>query len=309
MGRAGADRGLLFSIGAHLLGCAIPIARCGNPEQHERWGTGLAGGNSVAALAITEPTGGSSASRMATVAERTAEGYVVRGVKTLVTNGPVADLFLLVASESPSRGALGLTAFLVPRTTAGLHVEPLGNTLGMHGAPMARVVLEGCRLPHEAVLGRPCGGLAVLSCSMQYERTCILAGFLGAAQRDLDACVAYTQQRRDTRGPLFEHQAVSHRLARMRCRIESARWLLYRGAWTIDHANEPLLTPAMVKWTVSETLVECALDVLRTFAGAAWLDEQGTATALRDVVGTLSASGTSDVQLNLIAACLSEQRS
>ena len=137
---------------------------------------------------------------------------------------------------------------------------------------------------------------------MRYERTCILAGFVGAAERDLAAGVALARERKDDQGPIFRHQAVSHRLARMQCRIESARWQIYRGAWAIDHGNDQILAPATVKLTVSETLVECAMDVLRTFAGAGWLDEQGVGTALRDVVGTLSASGTSDVQLNLIAS-------
>ena len=90
----------------------------------------------------------------------------------------------------------------------------------------------------------------------------------------------------------------------MKYRLESARGLLYRGAWSLDQGRDPLLAPALVKYGLSETLVECATDVLRTFGGAGWLDEQGTATALRDVVGTLSASGTNDVQLNLIASCL-----
>jgi alkylation response protein AidB-like acyl-CoA dehydrogenase len=308
LGGGGADRGLLFALGAHLFGCSMAIARFGSLEQHERWGTGLADGTVVAALAATEPSGGSSASRMTTLARPTHDGYIISGAKTLVTNGPVADLFLLIASEAPNRGALGLTAFLVPRDTRGLEVEPLVGTLGMQGAPMARIVFNDCVLAKEAVLSKPCGGLAVFTSSMQYERSCILAGFLGAAERDLAACVAYTQGRRDAGGRLFDHQAVSHRLARMKCRIESARWLLYWGAWSIDQGKDPLSTPAMVKLSVSEALVDCAMDVLRTFAGAAWLDEQGMATALRDVVGTLSASGTSDVQLNLIASGLRDHR-
>jgi L-prolyl-PCP dehydrogenase len=304
LGRGGADRGLLFAMGAHLFGCAMAIARFGSAEQQARWGKGLADGSAVAALAATEPEGGSSASHKGTVAQAIEGQYVLRGTKTLVTNGPAAELFLVIASESPRRGALGLTAFLVPRETAGLRIEPLAGTLGMYGAPMARLVFDDCRVPKDAVLGRPSGGMAVFVTSMQYERTCILAGFLGAAERDLATCVSYTHRRRDEHGPLFGHQAVSHRLARMHCRIESARGLLYRGAWSIDHEKDQLGKPALVKLAVSEALVDCALDVLRTFAGAGWLDEGGMATALRDVVGTLSASGTSDVQLNLIASCL-----
>ena len=154
------------------------------------------------------------------------------------------------------------------------------------------------------MLGKPGAGLSALTIAMQYERTCILAGFLGAAERDLALCAQYLHRRKDAHGALSDHQAVAHRLARMKARLESARWLLYRGAWALDHAKEPLHTPAMVKLVLSETLMDCALDVLKLFGGAGWLDEQGVATALRDVAGILTASGTSDVQLNVIASCL-----
>jgi alkylation response protein AidB-like acyl-CoA dehydrogenase len=261
-------------------------------------------GREIGALAVTEEISGSSLAGMATVARATETGYVISGSKMYVSNGPIADVFLLIAAENPKRGLLGLTAFLVPRDTPGLSVRPLATTLGLKGAPMARVSLDDCVLPQEAVLGKPGGGFAVMRFSMQWERTCILAGFLGAAERDLCAAVEFARGRRDQRGTLFEHQAVSHRLAGLRCRLESARWMLYRGAWAVAHDKDPHLWPAMVKLTVSETVVEIAIEIMRTFAGAGWLDEKGVATALRDVVGTLSASGTSDVLLNIIAECL-----
>ncbi len=304
LGRGGADRGLLFALGAHLFGCAMTIARYGTAAQAEKWGVGLADGTLVAALTVTESSGGSSASIPGTVATAAGDRFVINGSKTLVTNAPIADVFLLIASSSPSRGALGLTAFLLARDTPGLTVEPIDSTLGLSGAPMGRVSLRDCEVGPEAVLGRRSGGFSCLQTSMELERTCILAGFLGAAERDLRSGVAHMRRRRDDHGSLFDHQAVSHRLARAKCRLESARWLLYRAAAATERQRTNLMWPAMTKLVVSEALAACALDVLQTFAGAGWLDESGVATALRDTLGTLSASGTSDVQLNVVAECL-----
>ncbi len=304
LGRGGADRGLLFALGAHLFGCAMTVARYATAAQAQKWGPGLADGTLVADLTMTEPTGGSSASAPGTIATAVGDGFVINGAKTLVTNAPVADVFLLIASSSPSRGALGLTAFLLARDTPGLTVEPLDTTLGLSGAPMGRVVLRDCEAGPQAVLGRRSGGFVCLQTSMELERTCILAGFLGAAERDLRAGVVHTRRRRDDHGSLFEHQAVSHRLARSKCRLESARWLLYRAAAAADRRRANLMWPAVTKLVVSEALAACALDVLQSFAGSGWLDESGVATALRDTLGTLSASGTSDVQLNVVAECL-----
>jgi len=303
LGRGGADRGLLFAVGAHLFGCAMSIAKYGSGPQREQYLPDLSNGDVVAALAVTEPACGSSISDMATQAEKTSAGYRLDGTKMFVTNGADASLFLVIASEVAERKAMGLTAFLVPAGTKGLSTEPLPSA-GMPLAPMTRVCFERCHVPQEFILGRNCGGFAILLAAMQTERTAILAGFLGAAERDLSFCVQRMKQRSDHQGQLYGHQAVAHRLARMKTRIESARWMLYRGAWEVDNGRDSTAWPAMTKYTVSETIVECALEVLRTLAGAGWLDEFGCASALRDVVGTLSASGTSDTQLNTIASGL-----
>lgn len=304
LGRGGADRGLMFAMGAHLFGCAVPISLYEAPVHHERWGQGLAEGSVIAALAATEAGGGSTLDSMKTRAEKRNHGYILSGRKTLVTNAPHANLFLVLALEAPEPGPFGLTAFLAPRQTKGLSVKRLSPTFGLTGAPMGEVSFDGCVLPEEAVLGRPKAGLQVFLRSMRWERSCLLAGFVGAAERDLATCVRHLKSRRNRRGSLFENQAVAHRIARMKARLETARWLVYRAAWDIDRDNDSLLGPSIAKLVASEAVAENAMDALRLLAGAGWLDHGGMASALRDVVGTLSASGTSEIQLNIIAESL-----
>jgi L-prolyl-PCP dehydrogenase len=304
LGRAGADRGLLFSMGAHLFGCALPIARHGTPAHRDRYAVGLADGSTVAALAMTEDEGGTTAARWRTRVRREGADYLVSGAKAYVTNAPVADLFLVFASENPDAGALGLTALLVPRSCPGLRVEPHDSTVGLRGSPMGRVVFDDCRLPADAVLGAPRAGLGVMQSCMRFERTCILAGFVGAAARDLATCVARMKARQGADGPLLTHQAVSHRMARSHCRIEAARSVLYHGADALDRSTATAHDPSMVKVMLSEAVVACALDTMQLLAGAAWTDAMGTGSTLADTVGVLSASGTSEAQLNTIASAL-----
>src|SRR5258706_8598287 len=223
MGRGGMDRSLLFAIGAHLFGCAVPIAAYATASQGAAWGPGLADGSIIGALAITEPAGGSSLDLIATQAVEVAGGYALSGEKTLVCNAPDAGLFLVLARHFKNRGPLGLTAFLVPADTPGLTVTPLAPTLGLLGAPMGRVTLAQCAGPAENVLGRPGTGLKGFATAMQWERTCLLAGFLGAAERDLAICVEALRGRRDAEGSVMRHQAVSHRLARFELKLEACR--------------------------------------------------------------------------------------
>ncbi len=308
LGRGGADRGLLFAIGAHLFGCAMPLATYGSPAQAERWKHALGSGAAIGALAITEATGGSSLDGIATEAREGSGGYVLNGEKTLIANAPVAGLFLVLARQSHRPGPFGLTAFLVPRDAAGLEVAPIASGRGLAGAPLGHVRLQECALGADAVVGRPGAGLKIFATAMQWERSCLLAGFLGAAERDLAACTEALRHRHDGAGSLLRHQGVSHRLARMKLRLESARLLVYRAAWSIDQGHEDYAAAATAKLAASEAVVDTATDALRLVAGSAWLDSALDFRAtLTDVAGSLFASGTSEVQLDVLARDLQSE--
>ena len=308
IGRGGADRGLLMACGAHLFGCTVPVAAHATPGQAARFLSALRSGEVIGALAATEPDGGSAFERMATTAVATPDGIVLRGRKTLVCNARHAALFLVLARQFPDRGALGLTAFLVPRETKGVRVEPITSVSGLAGAAMGELVLDGCTMPDYAVLGRPGAGLRVFMTAMKWERCGLLAGFLGAAERDLAMTVQVLSARGD--GTLLRHQTVTHRIARVKVRLETARLMLRRAASSIDAGHDDHTASAMAKLVVSESLVDCAQDIARLLAGAGW---RGTpfdsGAALVDALGGLFASGTSEVQLDLIArGVLSEAR-
>ena len=307
LGTGGADRGLLFAAGAHFFGCLWPLLQLGTPAQRELWGPPLESGRAIGALAITEPEAGSAISALSTSVTTEGDQVVLHGHKTLVTNATVAQVLLLIAKEFPNRGSLGLSAFLVPTNTPGVSLRPI-QTIGLEGAPSGEVELNSVRLPATSRLGAAGGGLGVLLAAMQAERTAILAGFLGAAEFDLARCHHYLKSRRRTgeQSSLADHQAVQHTLAEIRCRLESARWLLYRGLWEVTQGRDRIAWPAMVKKCVSEAVYECAHDIQCLYAGAGWRNLNRSATAVQDTMAILAASGTTEVQLNTIASQLTK---
>ncbi len=307
LGRGGADRGLLFALGAHLFGVAVPLALHGDEQQKGRWSSMLANGKIVAALAVTEPGPESGAEPVR--AEAVADGFKIRGCKTLITNGPVAGLFLVMAVTRDGPAPFSWSAFLVPRETPGLRVESLDATLGLSGAPMARLIFQDCHVSSSALVGAEHGGYSVFTTAMRWERPGLLAGFIGAAEADLERAVQFANQRRLSSGSLAAQQSLSHRMARMKVRLEAARLLIYRAGWAVDREwSQVDSAVSEAKFMASETVVENALEMLKITAGAGWTDETGAATGLRDSLGTLFGSGTSEVQLQHIAAAMGLKR-
>ncbi|MCO1577292.1 acyl-CoA dehydrogenase family protein [Crossiella sp. SN42] len=301
LGQGCRDSGLMFSLNAQMWAAQHPIARFGSAEQKQRYLPALCGGELIAAHGMTEPGSGSDAFALRTSAVRDGDKWRLTGSKLFVTNAPVAGLFVVFASTDRNRGFAGLTAFLVPRDTPGLSVGPDERKLGLHGSPMAQVFLDDCVLAADALLGKPGGGAAVFLSSMDWERTLILACVVGAMARQLAETVAFAKEREQFGHPIGEFQAVSHKVAAMRLRLESARLLVRRAAWALDHRDDPRLHGALAKLAVSESYVASSLDALQIRGGSGFLAESGLGQELLDAVGSRLYSGTSETLMNLVA--------
>lgn len=306
LGSGGADRGLLFAAGAHYFGCTYPVIRFGSPSQHQQWLPSLQTGKLIGCLAITEEGGGSGQSALATQVQAQAENLRLSGAKLFVTNAPVANVALVIASEWPQRGSLGLSAFLVPLDAPGVSVVPM-SSMGLAGAPAGVVRFNDVCLPQSARLGAPGAGLAVMLSALRAERTALLSGFLGAAEFDLARCYHFLQSRFSVgqKSGAAVPQVLQHRLASIRCELAAAETLLDRGLHEVDHGGDALLWPAMVKKTVSETVASVADQIHQIYAGQGWLNLHESATAVLDTRAVLAASGTSEVMLNMIWSQLS----
>jgi alkylation response protein AidB-like acyl-CoA dehydrogenase len=298
------DNGLLFALGAQAWSVQMPILLFGSDEQRERFLPGLISGEILGAHSVTEPESGSDVFSLRTTAVRDADGYVLTGHKTFITSAPIADVFLVVATVDPERGAGGLTAFLVDKGTAGLSVAEPDEKMGLRTSAMGDVYLDGCRVGEDQVLGRVGGGSAVFGAAMEWERAYILAPALGAMQRQVEQCIEYARARRQFGKPIGKNQSVSGAIVDMQLRLDTSRLLTYRTAALKQTGKRMTFEPSQVKLHVSESWVENSLAALQLHGGSGYMRELGLERELRDAVASRIYSGTSQIQRVIIASYL-----
>jgi len=299
------DGGLVFSICAHLLACVVPLWKHGSDEQKRKYLPQLCNGRMIAVNAMTEADSGSDAFAIKTQARKVGEDFIVSGTKTFSSNGPVADLAVVYAKTDPDKGYLGgVTAFLVDAGTAGFSKGQVFKKMGLRTSPIGELVFDEVRLPPSAVLGTVGGGGPIFNQSMEWERTCLVAAHLGTMERQLEKAIEYARTRKSFGQRISQYQAVSHRIADMKVRLEAARLLTYRTATRLDISRSVGFDAAITKLFVSESLVETALDTVRIFGGYGIMAEYGAERVLRDSVAGTLYSGTNDMQRNIIARWL-----
>lgn len=304
LGYGGRDQGLLFSVNAHLWTNTIPILRYGTEAQKQQYIRPLSDGTLIGANGASEPEAGSDVFSMKTRAEQRGDHYILNGTKMFVTNAPVADLFVVYATLNPELGPMGITGFIVERNAPGLKIGRALEKMGLRTSPMAELILEDCKIPVTNRLGREGRGMEVFECSMEWERGCILANCLGLMRRQLEECIAYARTRKQFGQPISKFQSVANVLVTMKIRLDTCRPLVYRIG-SLKELNRPtLMESAIAKVHVSESYVQSCLDAVRVFGGYGYMTEQGLERDLRDSVGSLLYSGTSDIQRNIIARCL-----
>lgn len=295
------DMGLTFAVLAHLFACAMPIAEHGSTALRETYLPSMASGQIVGANAITEEKAGSDIAAIETTAEKTSTGYLLTGSKSFVSNGPVADMFLVYARTRPDFGHLGISAFVVDRDTAGLVVGEAMNKVGLQRCPASWIRFDDCVVPESSMLGKQGQGLAIFQSSMRWERTCLFAAYLGQSERLLEQSVTHVRHRKQFGRPLAANQAVSHRIARMKVRLEASRSLLDRACTRLDRGEATATDVAIAKLAVSENAVQTAFDAMHLFGGAGVRTAAGIEQSLRDALPCTTFSGTSEMQLEQIA--------
>jgi alkylation response protein AidB-like acyl-CoA dehydrogenase len=304
LGYGSRDAGIVFSLNAHLWTVVIPILLFGTEAQKQHYLPRLINGDLIGANAATEPEAGSDLMSMRTRAVRAGDEYRITGQKTFCTNAPVADLFVLYATVDPALGATGIVAFLIDAGSAGMSVSKPMVKMGLRTSPMAEVVLEDCQVPAERRLGKEGRGAAIFDCSMEWERGCILAANLGVMRRQLEQCIRHARERKQFGQAIGKYQAVANRIVDMKVRLDACRPMVYRIGYLKDADRSARTEAAIAKLYVSEAFIQSGIDAMRTFGSYGYLTEQGLERELRDGLGGVFYSGTSDIQRNIIARSL-----
>ncbi len=299
------DGGLVFAVCAHLLACVVPIWKHGNEEQKRNLLPRLSNGTLIAVNGMTEPQTGSNAFAMTTKAVPDGDGFRLNGAKTFSSNGPIADIALLYALTDEKKGYHGgVTAFLVEKGTKGFSTGQKFEKLGLRTCPIGELVLEDAWVPASAVLGGVGGGSSIFTQSMDWERACLGATHVGTMRRLLEESIEQARTRSQYGQVIGKFQAISHKIADMKVRLEASRLLAYRAASRLEKARDVSLDASIAKLFVSESLVQSALDSVQILGGYGFMADYDAERVLRDSVGSRLYSGTSEIQRNIIARWL-----
>lgn len=294
------DNGLTLALNGQMWAVQEPIQQFGTEEQKERYLPLLISGG-YGAHAMSEPASGSDTFALETTAEKTDGGYVLNGRKTYIGLAPVCDVALVFAATDPTVGRWGITAFLVEGDASGLTKGGNQPKMGLRTGPFGDLVLEDCFVPDSARLGPEGAGASIFTNSMDWERSFIFASHVGSMARQLDDVIEYARTRRQFGEPIGKFQSVSNRIADMRLRLETSRLLLYKAAWLLDSGDAAQLYSALAKLHLSESFVASSSDAIRIHGAKGYVSEYGVERDLRDALGGVIYSGTSDIQRQVIA--------
>jgi alkylation response protein AidB-like acyl-CoA dehydrogenase len=304
LGYACRDNGLPFALASQMWSVQAALLRFANDEQKGRYLPGLCSGQTIGAFGITESESGSDTYALQTLAEKSDSGYVLNGRKRYVTLAPVANMAVVFATRDPSLGRWGISAFIVDQSTPGFRTSDVVDKMGLRSCPMGELILEDCAVPHAQMLGPEGAGASIFATAMESERGYIFACQLGAMQRQLEEAVRYARDRKQFGQNIGRFQSVSNRLADMKLRLEASRLLLFKAAW-LDASGQPsAMDAALAKLQLSEAFVASSMDAIRTHGARGFVTEFEVERDLRDGVGGLLYSGTSDIQRNIVARLL-----
>ncbi len=285
---------------------AGPISLFGSEAQRAAWLPKTRAGAAIAAFALTEPASGSDVANMATTARRDGSDYVLDGEKTWISNGGIADLYVVFARTGEAPGARGLSAFIVEGSNPGMHIAERLEVIAPH--PLARLRFDNCRLPASAMIGKPGEGFKVAMATLDVFRTTVGAAALGFARRAMAQTAKRAAKRELFGAPLAELQMVQGHIADMALDIDAAALLIYRAAWTKDQgAARVSREAAMAKLYATEAAQRVIDTAVQLHGGDGVRSGHPVETLYREIRALRIYEGASDVQKVIIArAILSE---
>jgi butyryl-CoA dehydrogenase len=302
LGEAGVDGGLTLAYGAHTFLCADTIYAHGTDQQRAAYIPKLSSGEWVGCMGLTEPDAGSDVASMTTRAEKKGDRYILNGNKMFITNGPVADVAVVYAKTGKDLKHAGISAFIVERGHKGFSAGNNLMKMGVRTSHTSELILEDCEIPEANLIGREGGGFLMAMQTVEWDRSALLAPFVGGMTYVLNKCARYAKERHQFGRPIGHFQAIKHKLADIKIFIEAARTLCYRIAWCKDQGR-PLnhLEAAVAKLFVGDWSLGPANDAMVLFGGYGYCQEYEVERYFRDSRLAPIGGGTSDIQKKIIS--------
>jgi len=275
------------------------ISLFGSEANKQHYLPRVASGSLIAAFALSEPQAGSDVAAMQCAAVRDGEHYLINGEKTWISNGGIADFYVVFARTGEAPGARGISAFIVDADTPGLDIAERINVIAPH--PLARLAFRDCRVPASARLGEAGQGFKVAMATLDVFRTSVAAAALGFARRAFDEAIAHAATRKMFGQTLADFQLTQAKLAEMATGIDAAALLTYRAAWQRDQGRKVTKEAAMAKLTATETAQKVIDAAVQMFGGLGVVSEHPVERLYREIRALRIYEGATEVQQLIIA--------
>ena len=297
-----ATTGVILS--AHTSLCASLINENGTPEQKEKYLRDLCTGNKIGAFGLTEPGAGTDAAGQQTTAVLDGDNYILNGSKIFITNGGVADTFIVFAMTDKSKGTKGISAFIVEKGFLGFSIGKKEDKLGIRASSTTELIFENCVVPKENLIGREGKGFGIAMKTLDGGRIGIAAQALGIAEGALEEAIKYMKERKQFGRPISAFQGLQWMVAEMSTKIEAARFLVYKAAWLKENKQPYSVDAARAKLYAAEVAMDVTTKAVQLFGGYGYTKEYPMERMMRDAKITEIYEGTSEVQKMVISGSL-----
>ncbi len=292
------------TVSAHTSLCCWPIEHFGTEEQKQKYLPELATGEKLGAFGLTEPNAGTDAAMQRTVAEDKGDYFLLNGSKIFITNGEVADVYVVFAMTDKEAGTRGISAFILEKGMEGFSFGSHERKMGIRGSSTCELVFENVKVPKENLLGELGKGFKIAMMTLDGGRIGIAAQALGIAQGAIDEAVKYVKDRVQFGRPISKFQNTQFTLADMQTRVDAARMLVYRAAAMKDEGENYSAAAAEAKLFASETASDVTRRAVQLFGGYGYTREYPVERMMRDAKITEIYEGTSEVQKMVISAAM-----
>ncbi len=291
-------------LSAHTSLCCAPIFEHGTEEQKRKYLPDLLSGKKIGAFGLTEPGAGTDASGQQTTAVLEGDHYVLNGSKCFITNGTVAETFVVFAMTDKKAGNHGISAFIVEKSFPGFSVGKHEKKMGIRGSSTCDLIFEDCIVPKENLLGKEGKGFKIAMMTLDGGRIGIASQALGLAEGAIDEAVKYTKERVQFGRPISKFQNTQFQLADMACRAQAAQYVVYAAAMKKQNHEPYSDAAAMAKLFAAETASDVTRRAVQLFGGYGYTREYPVERMMRDAKITEIYEGTSEVQRMVIAKSL-----
>ena len=300
---AAACGGVAATFGQNSLGLT-PFLIAGSPELKEELLPKHTSGPNLSAFCLTEAGAGSDVSGIRSTARREGDEFVINGTKQFITNGGVASLYSVFASEDPELKHKGLSAFMVPADSPGVSTGKKENKLGQRATDTREVIFDNVHIPAHYRLGEGFDGFKIAMMTLDHSRAGVGASAVGVARAALEAATAYAKERVQFGKPIAALQAVQLMLADMAIKVNAARWLCWHAAWLTDNGKPNSKESAMAKCFAGDTAMQVTTDAVQVFGGYGYMKDYPVEKYMRDAKLYQIYEGTNQIQRLVIAGQL-----